>query len=123
MPAGSLYGTRSKYIHTEGVVASVKLTSTGSHPFTGIFKGADSGVIRMSFAAKPDPKVLNTTPGIGLKFLRNGIDSASLVAMYSVDGQDSWNYFKNDFSNHIPKFVDKSLAPLAAKFATATDYI
>lgn len=24
--------------------------------------------------------------------------------MYSVDGQESWNFFKNDFSNHIPKF-------------------
>lgn len=123
MPPGSLYGTRSKYIHTEGVVASVKLTNSGNHPFTGIFKGADSGVIRMSFAAKPDPKVKTTTPGIGLKFLRSGIDSASLVAMYSVDGQESWNFFKNDFSNHIPAVTSKSLQPLAAKFATATDYI
>ena len=40
---------------------------------------------------------------MGLKFLRDGVDSANLVAMYSVDGQESWNFFKNDFSNHIPE--------------------
>lgn len=123
MPKGSLYGTRSKYIHTEGTIATVKLTNSGSHPFTGVFKGGDHGVVRLSFAAKPDPKVLNTTPGMGLKFLRDGIDSVNLVAMYSVDGQDSWNFFKNDFSNHIPAFQSKSLAPVAAKFSTATPWI
>ena len=122
MPPGAIYGTRSKYIHTQGVHSSVKLTNIGSHPFTGIFKGADSGVLRMSAAKKPDPKILNLAPGLGLKFLRNGIDSANLVAMFSVDGQPSWNFFANDWSNHIPK-NSPSLAPLAAKFATATNYI
>jgi len=54
----------------------------------------------------------------GLKFLRDGMDSANLVAMFSVGGQQSWNFFKNNFSNHIPGI---SLSrPLAAKFATAT---
>jgi hypothetical protein len=60
---------------------------------------------------------------MGLKFLRDGMDSASLVAMYSVDGQDSWNFFKNDFSNHIPAVSSASLFPVAAKFSTVTDYI
>lgn len=77
----------------------------------------------MSVAAKPDPKSQPLAPGIGLKFLRDGIDSASLVAMYSVDGQESWNYFANDFTNHIPAIQSISLLPLAAKFNTATDYI
>lgn len=54
----------------------------------------------MSLAGKPSDT--HITPGIGLKFLRDGIDSANLVAMYSVAGQDSWNFFANDFSNHIP---------------------
>lgn len=102
MPKGTLYGTRSKLIHTEGVIAAVKMTDSGKHPFTGIFKGADVGIVRMSVAAEPNLKVKMLTPGIGLKFLRDGMDSASLVAMYSVDGQESWNYFANDFSNHIP---------------------
>ena len=37
-------------------------------------------------AAEPNPKELALAPGMGLKFLRDGMDSASLVAMYSVDG-------------------------------------
>ena len=56
-------------------------------------------------ALEPDTSKLNTAPGMGLKFLRDGMDSANLVAMYSVDGQESWNFFKNDFSNHIPRLV------------------
>ena len=80
------FGTRSKYIHTQGAIATVKLTNIGQHPFTGIFEGADHGVVRMSVAEQPDTTYLNLKPGIGLKFLRDGIDSASLVAMYSVDG-------------------------------------
>jgi hypothetical protein len=123
MPKGALYGTRSKYIHTEGTIATVKLTSTGAHPFTGIFKGADHGIVRLSFAAEPNAKEKNTTPGMGLKFLRDGMDSVNLVAMYSVDGQDSWNFFKNDFSNHIPAITSFSLKPVAAKFATVTPWI
>ena len=59
---------------------------------------------RLSLALEPDTSKLNTAPGMGLKFLRDGMDSANLVAMYSVDGQESWNFFKNDFSNHIPRF-------------------
>lgn len=60
---------------------------------------------------------------MGLKFLRDGMDSVNLVAMYSVDGQDSWNFFKNDFSNHIPAITSFSLKPVAAKFATVTPWI
>jgi len=60
---------------------------------------------------------------MALKFLRDGMDSVSLVAMYSVDGQDSWNVFKNDWSNHIPAATELSLIPLVKKFETATDYI
>jgi hypothetical protein len=96
-------------IHSVGTVAQVKLTSNGQHPFTGIFEGADNGFVRFSAAAKPDIKVKELTPAMGLKFLRDDMDSASLVAMYSVDGQASWNFFLNDFSNHIPAIQSKFL--------------
>ena len=42
--------------------------------------------------------------------------------MYSVSGQESWNVFANDWSNHIPS-VTGPLVALGAKFATATPYI
>jgi len=60
---------------------------------------------------------------MGVKFLRDGIDSANFVAMFGVDGQNSLNFFGNDWSNHIPTPTDKTLIPLALRFKTATDYI
>jgi hypothetical protein len=59
---------------------------------------------------------------MGLKFLRDGIDSANLVAMYDVGGQESWNFFENIFTNHIPE-VSGPLVFLGAKFYTATNNI
>lgn len=53
----------------------------------------------MSSAADPN---LQFVPGFGLKFLRDTISSANLVAMYSVDGTpDNWNFFGTTFCNHI----------------------
>ena len=108
----------AKVIHTVGVVGRVEWRDLGGHDYSGIFKGAQHGLARwvsvssttsafsprLSLALEPDTSKLNTAPGMGLKFLRDGMDSANLVAMYSVDGQESWNFFKNDFSNHIPRF-------------------
>merc|ERR1712055_976246 len=73
-------------------------------------------------AVKPDEAALNTKPGMGLKFLRDGMDSVNLVAMYSVMGQESWNFFENDFVNHIPE-ITGFLAALAQKFYSATNNI
>ena len=42
--------------------------------------------------------------------------------MYSVSGQQSWNFFKNDFSNHIPG-AGLLEVPLAVKFAMTTPNI
>merc|ERR1719419_1869715 len=115
-------GIREKYIHTVGTVAQVEWKDLGGHSYSGIFKGATNGYVRLSLAKEPVTTVQETAPGMGLKFLRDGIDSANLVAMYSVNGQDSWNFFKNDFTNHIgPAGLD--LVPLALKFSEATNYV
>ena len=96
MPEG-----RQKYIHTVGAVAQVQWQDLGGHNYTGLFTGADYGIVRLSLASEPDEDDLTTLPGMALKFLRDGMDSANLVAMNSLDGQESWNFFKHDFSNHI----------------------
>jgi len=116
------YGWRHKYIHTVGAVGQVEWRSLGEHPYTGIFEGASQGIARFSLAKEPSTSSRATAPGMGLKLLRDGIDSANLVAMYSVDGQDSWNFFKNDFTNHVgPGGLE--LVPLEIKFSEATNYI
>ena len=91
MAPGMIWGTRDKYIHTIGNVAAVKFVSSQKHPFSGMWKGADYGVVRLSLAAAAG--TTNTAPGMGLKFLIDGMDSSNLVAMYSVDGQESCNFF------------------------------
>ena len=120
MPEG-----HTKYIHTEGATAQVKLVNIQDHPFTGVFQGADHGLMRLSMAAQPDTSSDTTVPSFGLKFLRDGTDSANVVAEYSVDGQESWNFFKNDFSNHI--FSTGAPTPgveaIANLFATGTPWI
>lgn len=125
----SILGTRGKYIHTVGAVGKCKFRPTGNSPYTGIFKGADFGFIRLSAAEKPSfdnflMKGKPLAPGMGLKFLRSGKDSANLVAMYSVEGQPgNWNFFANSFTNHIGPAVGIKKKILAKKFATATKYI
>ncbi len=86
---------RRKFFHSVGNVAKVKFIPVeNTAGFTGIFKdGADYGLIRLSLSKKPNLEkstpegaVDNYVPGFGLKFLRDGIPSANIVAMYSVNG-------------------------------------
>merc|ERR1719481_383667 len=120
MPVDASGNPRKKFIHSVGSVASVEFVSTGYHPYTGLFTGAKHGVMRVSLAVEPDPALLNIIPSFGVKFLRDGRESGSVLAMESGTGQESWNIFKNDWSNHLPPFPD---TPIPNKFATATPLI
>jgi len=52
MPHG-LFGKRVKYIHSVGVVGKVAFKANEASTYSGIFKGADHGLIRMSAAIAP----------------------------------------------------------------------
>lgn len=61
---------------------------------------------------------------MGLKFLRDGVPSANLVAMFSVNGQpDDWNFFSNTFVNHITPATSLKVKALEKKFSSATSFI
>jgi len=46
--------TRTKYIHSVGAHGKVKFVpAADKSPFTGIFEGAQHGIVRLSSAAKP----------------------------------------------------------------------
>jgi len=122
MPVDSSGNTRTKFIHTVGSVGTVEFISSGDHPYTGLFTGAKHGLMRVSLGEEPDRSRLNTIPGMGLKFLRDGREAGGLVAMVSVVGQESWNIFKNDWSNHLPPLPAAALDG-ALLFATATPLI
>ena len=60
-------------------------------------RGANQGIIRLSYIAKPNPLKpvgFDPRPSMGIKFLRDGMDSANLVAMFSLNGQQSYNFFR-----------------------------
>lgn len=59
----------------------------GGHPYTGVFKGGDSGFVRLSSATPVEVGRKNMKPGMGVKILRDGLDSANLVAMHGADSQ------------------------------------
>ena len=116
-------GCRNKTIHAQGNVAKIQWENLGGHNYTGMFKGADAGYARLSIAKPTDTKTPNLAPGMGVKLLRDGADSANFVCMFSVDGQPSLDFFANNFVNHIPKPTDWKLKPLEARFATQTSWI
>ena len=62
-------------------------------------------------------------PGMGLKFLRDGMDSANFVAFNSVNGQNSYNFFEKDWSNHIPKAEGTALELASRKFLLISKFI
>jgi len=122
---------RKKLIHTVGNVGKVSFVPSGpKNDYTGIFRGAAFGYLRLSIAkdtttSDPSPQAAlgNFLPGMGLKFLRTGLKSSNLVAMESLGGQDSWNYFKNDFTNHIKPAEGMFFKVVGWKFSGQTDYI
>ncbi len=85
---------RKKLIHSVGSVAIVRFVAKPNNGFAGILgEGANYGLLRLSLAKNYDSSKSsaegaydNFAPGMCLKFLRDGISSANLVAMYSVNG-------------------------------------
>jgi len=114
---------RQKYLHSVGSVGKVEFVPANSSGYSGIFQGAEYGIIRISLAGQRSSTMNNTSPGMALKFLRDGVESASLVAMYHVLGQESWNVFANDWSNHIASVTAAQGGPLLNLFASGTPNI
>jgi hypothetical protein len=94
---------RVKLIHPVGTVAPVKFVASAESAsrFTGLFKGGDSCLARLSTAGSPDK--MSFTPGMALKcFIDGNAPSGNIIAMFNLDGQgDNWNFFENVFTNII----------------------
>lgn len=123
---------RKKLIHSEGVVAKVELVITNSY-YSGIFStGSKTAILRLSCASEyntkkgtPEGALENFIPGLAFKVLVDNADSRNVVAMYDTDGQESWNFFENDFTNSFEISPNPSAAKkqLASKFSQVTPYI
>lgn len=103
MPAG-----RIKAIHRYGSVAKVQFTSSGDHPFTGLFNDQSHGLVRLSLAL-PRPGQENFVPGMAIKLLVDGNPSKNMHVMQKLEGQGkNTNYFLHTFTNSLPMPVTGS---------------
>ena len=119
MPEG-----RVKMTHPRGVVMKVAFRPTSENNYTGIFRGAKHGILRVSDVVRTDPKVPQSSPGFGIKFLRDGMDSADGVAMFSLDGQSSFNFFENRWSTHLNEPLNEcARETIGKKLAEVTDHV
>lgn len=91
--------SREKVIHPVGVVGTAEFIPTRDSPFTGHFAGSKHVIIRLSSAGEPTAD--NLKPGIALKFLEDGHPSLNVVALHTLEGQTSGNFFQETFSNHF----------------------
>ena len=132
--------TRDKVIHASGSVAKIAFVPNASvvdapdFPYTGMVKyGAPCGFIRAGLAVSNANHPF--TPGVGFKFFINKYpdgnpaktyskddenpESTNVLAMYSLDGQDSNNFFANPISNILP-FPTRTEMKLGAQYFAAS---
>ena len=96
-----------KHLHRRGSVAKIKFIPVNTN-FTGVFKGAECGFLRLSLTYKPLEKKgflseRGFAPGLALKLFRDQKPSANISALYSLSGQEqNYNFFENALSNIVP---------------------
>ena len=71
----------SKPIHPRGALAKVQFQSSGGHDYSGLFQGADHGLLRLSVTG--DPSDRGFAPGLALKLLVDGKRSENVSALYT----------------------------------------
>lgn len=106
---------RVKIIHANGSLGKIAFVAVGDHPYTGIYHTGGIGLIRLSVATTPSND--SFIPGMALKFLLPGQPSLNLHVMNALDGQGkNWNFFANEFSNHIAHPTSISLKTIEKIF-------
>ena len=118
MPAG-----RQKYIHSTGAVCRFTFRNDdNSSGYTGVLQPGviQHGLIRMGPAAAVTTSS-GVIPGLGVKFMRSGVQSANYVALVTLGPlpDNSYDFFQSNFTNHIPPPTG-ALSILAKKFNQAS---
>jgi hypothetical protein len=111
-----------KLLHRRGAMAKVKYVSKGDHSYTGIFKGAECALIRLSLTFDPNTKK-GVAPGLALKILRDKTHSANISMLYTLKGQGkNYNFFENSLSNIVPIVSSYPTKFVHDIFKRVTDY-
>ena len=110
-----------KKLYPRGVVSQAKFVAAPDTPFTGCYKGWDHGIVRIAEFVSTTPENPKTAPGVEVKCLRDTMSSGNVVAAFAIDGQPSFNYFKNRYSTMLDEPRNKcNRATIGRKFAEAT---
>ena len=110
-----------KFLHRRGAIAKIKITPV-SDKYSGIFQGADCGLLRLSLTYKTEGS-RPVAPGLALKLLRDGTFSANISALVSLDGQGKeFNFFKFPMSNIVPIGEDFGQKLVHGIFSKASKY-
>lgn len=118
MPSG-----RIKRTHPVGTTTLMELIPQADSPYTGVFQGCKHVVMRISEFATTVPEQPHTTPGHGVKCLRDGMASGNWFAMFAFDGQESFNFFKNRWSNILFEMANECARESIGKhLAEVTDF-
>ena len=109
--------THAKRIRSIGGVGLVTWhPSPDPHPYTGFFEtGTSYALIRLSYTSENDES--GTTPGLSLKLFRDGTPASNILAMESLAGQTSGNFFQFDFSNHLAPGTSRLLRYVDRRFS------
>lgn len=101
-----------KPLHAHGVMAKVAFNSTGNHPYTGIFNGADCGLMRLSVTGDPNDR--GFAPGLAWKTFVDGKPSQNVSALYTLSGQgDNHDFFANELSQYVSPEINETLGTSA----------
>lgn len=101
-----------KPIHAYGAMATVKFESTGNHDYSGIFKGSECGLLRLSVTGDPNDRAF--APGLAWKAFVDGKNSRNVSALYTLSGQDdNHNFFANELSQYVSPEVNETLGTTA----------
>ena len=97
-----------KPIHPYGVMAKVKFNPVAGNPYTGLFQGANSGLLRLSVTG--DPADRGFAPGLAWKAFVDGKPSQNVSALYTLSGQGTnYNFFANELSQYVLPEVNETL--------------
>jgi len=114
---------RYKLIHTVGAIAKGTFVwNADAAQYTGMFKSAKNILVRLSVAAAPDANSM--TPAISVKALRDGMHSANIIGMHTLDGWGPLNWFQDLMCTHIPENpnLPLHLRLLGEKFKLQSDF-
>lgn len=95
-----LEGRRIKLIHTLGVVGTVRLEADEDSPYTGLFEGADYGIVRLSDGGFLHEGMESFDPTAALKFFVDGQEARNLLSRASFAHTSNPYFFDKPFSNN-----------------------